>query len=198
MMRAMIDGTKNHEPRQDETKSRPAEPMERVAATSSENDSRQRTEVDSICFRIAGRLMAIPIEQVAEAVELPPISHLFHLPDWVRGLAPLRGDILLVLDLAGLFDLPGTHSETSRVLVVRSKAARWGVVVDDILGVRKLTRAQGGTGRTPGVPTWSEGLFSDGNSPVLVLDMDRLAQHIGSMVRSEGPDSPTATGGDSE
>ncbi len=197
-MQAMIDGMNNEKPERNDAASRPTEPMETPGPPSTDSDARQRTEVDSICFRVAGRLMAIPIEQVAEAVELPPISRLFHLPAWVLGLAPLRGDILLVLDLAGLFDLPGTDSEDSRVLVVRSKTVRWGVVVDDIMGAQKLIKAQGGAGQTPGIPSWSEGLFSDGTSPVLVLDMDRLAQHIGSMVRSEGPQPVTATGGDSE
>ena len=152
--------------------------------------------VESVCFRVAGRLMAIPIDQVAEAVELPPITPLFHLPRWVLGLAPLRGDILLVLDLAGLFDLTSNLDEESRVLVVRTQDRHWGVLVNEIVGVKRLERAETGARGTPGIPSWAEGLFFDGRDPVVVLDMNRLAQHVGENGPSNGEETARGANGD--
>ncbi len=137
--------------------------------------------VESVCFLVAGRPMAIPIEQVSEAVEPPTITPMFHLPRWVRGLAPLRGDILLVLDLAALIDLPSQESPQTRVLVVRAEEKRWGVIVDEIMGVRRLSKTTTGTRRIPGIPTWAMGLFADEKEPVLLLDMNRLAEQVGAM-----------------
>lgn len=94
-----------------------------------------------VVFSLADAKYAIPIANVIEMGRIPPITAVPYLPEWVRGVMNLRGDILSVIDFRTFIDLPALEqSRTGRLLVVRSKQSgvTTGLIVDEVNGMREL------------------------------------------------------------
>jgi len=69
--------------------------------------------VKLLCFHVAGQDFAVPIAAVKETIPERPLTRLFLVPPFVAGLINLRGEVVAVLDLATLLDLP-RPTETGR------------------------------------------------------------------------------------
>lgn len=88
---------------------------------------------------------------VYPAVGLTPVPC---TPPFVAGLLNLRGEILTVLDLAAAMGLTG--SDLREVLLAETPLVRVGLLVDEVLGVRRialdaLDRALAGSDSTRGI-----------------------------------------------
>ncbi len=97
--------------------------------------------------RIAGRWLALPIEQVVETMRplpIDPIDPISDAPACVLGTARIRGERLQVIDAAQLFGLTRSAAP-SRFIVVHAGASRVALQVDAVLDVRAL-----GAGESPG------------------------------------------------
>jgi purine-binding chemotaxis protein CheW len=107
-------------------------------------------------------------------------------PAWVAGLVNVRGEVLVVLDLARLFELPlNNHEAPRRIMVLAAADFVVGVQTDEILGTRRLTSAQ----LKPPFPSvgglrteWIRGITSEG---VTILDGDRLLASESILVQHE-------------
>ncbi len=97
--------------------------------------------VKHVLFVLDGTPYAVPMENVLELQRLPRITPLPSLPDWLRGVMNLRGDVLSVVDLRSLLGLsPAESSVSQRLVVVRSTVEEiaTGWIVDRMIGVRRL------------------------------------------------------------
>ena len=61
-----------------------------------------------LSFAVGAEGYAIPIDAVRELVEVPTMTSLPLLPDFVRGVMNLRGAVVPVVDLGARLDLPAT------------------------------------------------------------------------------------------
>ncbi len=52
-----------------------------------------------IVFDLGGKLFAVSSEQVAEVIHPPTVTPLPNVPEWLFGIANLRGEIISVVDL---------------------------------------------------------------------------------------------------
>jgi purine-binding chemotaxis protein CheW len=92
-----------------------------------------------VCFWLGEQLYGAPIRFVRETVRLRPITPVFHTPDFIAGLASLRGEILAVLDLARLLGLPPTPLDhDTHILIVECGGKRAGVLADRLSEVRDV------------------------------------------------------------
>ncbi|MBI1761792.1 MAG: chemotaxis protein CheW [Acidobacteria bacterium] len=57
-----------------------------------------------VVFALAGAKYAVPMEQVLEVCDLEQFTPVINVPDWVLGIANLRGDIVSVVDLRHFLD----------------------------------------------------------------------------------------------
>jgi purine-binding chemotaxis protein CheW len=111
-----------------------------------------------LCFAVGGQTFGLPIEAVKETIEARPLTRLFLVPSFVAGLINLRGDVVAVLDLLALLNLPARpHRPPARNIVIlrasllpganhgRDRAAgnraAAGLLVDALDGVRDVRRA---------------------------------------------------------
>ncbi|MBI4748479.1 MAG: chemotaxis protein CheW [Acidobacteria bacterium] len=109
-----------------------------IRATQSEPTTARKRYV---VFSLAGSKYAIPITNVIEMGRIPPITAVPYLPEWVRGVTNLRGDILSMIELRAFFGLPPLEqSGAGRMLVVRSqpRGLTTGLIVDGVHGMREL------------------------------------------------------------
>ncbi len=86
-----------------------------------------------IPFSLADEWCAANIENVLEVLEVPSITRVPALPDFILGVTNIRGDITSATDLRQLFGL-GKASITpdSRIIVIRAAGRTTGLVVDSL------------------------------------------------------------------
>ncbi len=140
-------------------------------------------QLQLVCFALADHRFGVPIDLVKEAVALRPITPVFLVPDFVRGIMNLRGEVVAVLDLLRLLGFsPSTISEHSRVVIARHGHGRdagriTGLLADRLSGVTTVSPA---AIRPPpatlpdAVSDHVRGVVSEEEHPLLVLDLDRI------------------------
>lgn len=99
-----------------------------------------------VAFQLGGTTYGLPMEHVTEIQRVPAVTNLPHVPDWVQGVANLRGHIVSVVDLRMLIGLDPTDagSPTRRLVVIQSLVDEidTGLVVDRVLGIRNISSSQ--------------------------------------------------------
>ncbi|MDE1168495.1 MAG: chemotaxis protein CheW [Pseudomonas sp.] len=90
-----------------------------------------------IGFGLAGQWYVAPMGEVAEVLHEPHLTRMPGVKAWVLGVANLRGRLLPVMDLCGLFGQePSSLRKQRRVLVVDHGDLFVGLLVDEVLGLQ--------------------------------------------------------------
>lgn len=133
-------------------------------------------------FRLDRSDYAVAIRKVQEIILLPPITRLPQSPAEVEGLINLRGTVLPVVNLRTRFGLPSREfDEQTRVVVVNVGSRTVGFIVDSVSQVMRVGQDQLQPA-PPGVSAVASsaiaGLFREGDSLVIALDVDRLLDDL--------------------
>jgi purine-binding chemotaxis protein CheW len=137
------------------------------------------TTPKAICFWLSGQQLGVPIEHVKETIVLRPITRVFLTPRWVAGLINLRGDVVAVLDLAGLLGLPSAgFTDETRIVITRHGGKTAGLIVDRLAEARSFAPDK----LEPPPPTLGDeaaeiiaGVATqEGGEPLVLLDLERL------------------------
>lgn len=94
-----------------------------------------------VVFMLGPTRYAAAVGCVIEIATVPETTPVPNVPDWVRGVINLRGEILAVLELRRIFGLePLDPNSASRMLVARAGGDELtaGLVVDAVTGVTVL------------------------------------------------------------
>ena len=85
-------------------------------------------------FYSAGRLFGVPVTDVREVTAEMNFTQVPHAPVEIRGLANIRGQIFLALDLAALLDGRSSTARVNSQLVIFKAAVgpAFGIVVDQV------------------------------------------------------------------
>jgi purine-binding chemotaxis protein CheW len=133
-----------------------------------------------VIFGLAGTDYATPIANVTEigrALEATPVPN---VPDWVLGVANLRGDVVSVVDLRAFLGMETTaYSQDSRMMVthVPTEDMTTSLIVDRVSGIRYLDVDRIGAPAAPiddQVAPYLRGVCEDDGHLLVVLDLDRL------------------------
>ncbi len=95
-----------------------------------------------VLFDLAGTRFAVPISQVREVIRPPAVTPLPGTPDWLVGLANVRGDVVSVVDLPKFLGLDdGANADRRGLLLAQSADGTLlvGLLVDDVASIRRLT-----------------------------------------------------------
>jgi purine-binding chemotaxis protein CheW len=106
--------------------------------------------IDVIEFRLASEAYAIEYSFVREVHPLRDFTPLPGTPPFVLGIVNLRGKIISVVDLRVFFNLPARGlGDLNKVIVVRDDGMEFGILADEVTGVRTIPRI----GIQPPIPT---------------------------------------------
>lgn len=96
-----------------------------------------------VTFRLVQQTFALPIEPIAQIVEMVRVTALPHAPTSVKGIINWHGILVPVLDL-GLHLGAADHTPNwrSHVILVQFEGHYVGLIVDEVLDVIKLARHQ--------------------------------------------------------
>lgn len=137
---------------------------------------------DFVVFTLSGTDYAVPVRDVAEIGRVPQITRVPNLPEFVRGITNLRGEVVPVLSLPtllGLQDVP--QSPRSRVLFLQSRSpiSSTGLIVDEVKGIQRIQSQQ--LEQVSGliddkVTSVLRGVHGRGDRLLNILDLEQLFQ----------------------
>ena len=111
-----------------------AEKMARKKETGNESEILYQI----IVTQIGNEEFGIPFEHLSGITKVPPIVRFPGLPDWMKGIANIKGLLIGVVDLAEMFGI--NSKKCDYLAVVESKDGKLGVLIDEI-GEFKLVTA---------------------------------------------------------
>jgi purine-binding chemotaxis protein CheW len=123
--------------------------------------------LEVVVCRLGAEEFAIELRLLRGVVPALGLTPVPCTPPFVAGLLNLRGEILTVLDLAATLDLPG--SDGREVLVAETERVRVGLLVGDVLGVRKI--GLGSFNPSLAGSTFTRGIA---DASTVLLDLDAL------------------------
>ena len=92
-----------------------------------------------LLVRVPSALCALPLSEVIENMRPLPVSPLSELPDFVLGVAVIRGTPTPVIELEALFQA-NAHAPARRFVTVRSGGRTVALAVDEVVGVSAVDR----------------------------------------------------------
>lgn len=106
--------------------------------------------LEVVQFLLAHERYALESAYIREVVPLKELAPLPCVPPFVLGITNVRGQIVSVLDIKRFFGLP-EHGLTdlNKVIILQHGAMEFGLLADQILGVRDLPRRE----LQPSLPT---------------------------------------------
>jgi purine-binding chemotaxis protein CheW len=86
-------------------------------------------------------LCALPLPSVIETLRSPPITAIAGAPEWVQGVAVIRGATVVVVDLGIMLGAGSAEVKQARVVTLRVGTRVIALAVESITGVREFDRA---------------------------------------------------------
>lgn len=86
----------------------------------------------------AGLLVALPLPRVVETMRPQPVSGLVGMPDFIRGMARIRGASIPVVDLPLLLTgVAGIHTE--RFITITTNDRQVALAVESVVEIREIS-----------------------------------------------------------
>lgn len=138
-----------------------------------EREEERAGERQIVVFELAGETCGMDIGAVREIIRMPEVTHLPDAPDYVEGVANLRGNVIPVIDLRARLGLEATApTKETRVVVVDGAEGDAGVIVDAVTEVLRLPAdAVEGAASGGKVGSHVEGVANLGERLVILLNM---------------------------
>ena len=88
-----------------------------------------------IGFQLGGEEYSIPILKVLEIINVPGMTRLPHTPEYIEGVANLRGNVVPIVNIKKLVKLDSASGGGDKVIVLSNGKVTFGILVDGITGV---------------------------------------------------------------
>lgn len=94
-----------------------------------------------LSFELAGAPYAVPVERVREIVRMRPVTPVPRMPDEVRGVISLRGEMIELIDLRRRLSLGSIEpSRQTRIIVIKTNDDEVvGLLVDAVREVLRVS-----------------------------------------------------------
>ncbi len=111
----------------------------RVLAGKPERSELEGDVLEVAEFLLAHERYAFEMNHIREVYPLKELTPVPCAPSFVSGIINFRGQILSIIDLKTFFELPaGGLTDLNKVIILHSETMEFGVLADEILGVRKV------------------------------------------------------------
>ncbi|MDR0363242.1 MAG: chemotaxis protein CheW [Planctomycetota bacterium] len=144
-----------------------------------EEEEDEDTQKDRyLTFHLGGEDYALEIRHVTEIISIQKITEVPDLPDFVKGVINLRGQVIPAIDLRLRFGLPAKgYDERTCIIITRMNDIPVGVIVDTVNEVLDIPAdrispppsVQRGTAHR-----FVEGLGQAGDSVKIILNAQKL------------------------
>jgi len=134
-----------------------------------------QSRLEVVEFLLASEHYGIELTYIREILVLSEFTPLPGTPPFVLGLTNVRGQILSVINIKKLFDLPEKGlTDLNKVIVVRTRQMELGILADSVVGVRTIAAHEFQTSLPTLTGIRAEYLKGITKDPLVILDMDRI------------------------
>ncbi len=152
-----------------------------VTAAASAPEAGAGREWVGVAFRMGGETFLVAREETREVLGYPAvITRIPGAKSWVKGLANVRGQLLPMLDLRQLLGSGATTpGRNTRVVVVNHREIPAGLIVDEVLGLRRFAESEFDAEAPPTVircEIYLAGAFRRGGEVWPVLSLKSLVE----------------------
>jgi purine-binding chemotaxis protein CheW len=146
-----------------------------LAEERKEEEKLPQSQLEVVEFLLASERYGIELTYIHEIHALSEFTPLPGTPSFVLGLTNVRGQILSVIDIKKLFDLPEKGlTDLNKVIVVRTRQMELGILADAVHGVRIIAPSEFQTSLPTLTGIRAEYLKGITKDPLVVLDMDKI------------------------
>ncbi len=121
--------------------------------------------LEVIEFILANEKYGIESSKVREVFSLKAMTRIPGLPPFILGLTNIRGEVIPVVDIKKLFNLPEAGlTDLDKLIILQAEKMEIGILADVIVGVKNIPRAdiQPPLLTIPGVHSnWMKGITGD-------------------------------------
>lgn len=95
--------------------------------------------IQLVVFHIEDEEFGVPIDDIQEIIKVGTITPIPDMPDFIRGVINVRGDIVTTIDIKSRFSIPEKRKSSSRhVMITRQKDCLFGLIVDEVTEVLRI------------------------------------------------------------
>jgi purine-binding chemotaxis protein CheW len=142
----------------------------------------EERKVQIVIFRIDAPYYAFYGERVKEIVTVGEMTYIPGVPEYLRGVINLRGEIESVLDLCKAFSLPTQPvTKRSRILIGEVQNLRSGVLVDaveDVLEIPEKQIQKPGTVAASALTPYVVGASTYQEHDLFILDLGSIFEQL--------------------
>lgn len=138
------------------------------------------SEEQYVIFNLSGTEYAVPISNVTEIGHPLGVTPVPNVPEWMLGVANLRGDVVSVVDLRIFLRMePAAYEQSSRMMVAqtREEELKLGLIVDRVSGISFLDREKMGPPTTnidDLISPYLVGTHEQNGRLLVALDLEKL------------------------
>jgi len=100
--------------------------------------AREEQIVQLIIFDLGNEEFGARIDDVKEIVKVGAITPIPDSPDFIKGMANLRGDIVLAIDLKARFNLSSKEDDMKHMIIRAQDKNLFGLMVDEVTEVLRI------------------------------------------------------------
>lgn len=159
------------------------EEVKKSAQASSQNDADTSAVLQLIIFTLGEEEYAMPIDQIKEIVITPSMAKIPQTPEYIMGVANIRGTIIAMMDLEQKFDLYQSNPAESwkYTLVIESENHKVGILsrkVPSTLSVResKIDRSNNIMQYSSLDQECIDGIVKSGDRLIILIDVLRMIE----------------------
>lgn len=89
-------------------------------------------------FKLNDQYFGIPVEHAISIEKMQEITEVPGTEKYIRGLIPLRGEIVPVIDVKERLSLRQAETEEERILIIRIGDMQAGFIIDEAIEVRDI------------------------------------------------------------
>jgi purine-binding chemotaxis protein CheW len=92
-----------------------------------------------VVFQLAGEEFGMDISSVKEIIRVPELVQIPQTPDYVEGIVNIRGDIIVAVNIANMFNVEMKEQDhNSRIIVTELEGITVGLMVDSVSEVLRI------------------------------------------------------------
>lgn len=130
-----------------------------------------------IIFRIIDELIGLDIKKVREVTELPAVVSVPRAPEFLLGLANIRGEVIPIISLRRRLGLSGNEI-CSLSLIVEDDERIVGLRVDELVGTKKINEKNINKNSellsTKKEKDFFLGVYETEEKPILILNLKKV------------------------
>ncbi len=138
-------------------------------------ETKDKDSFEIVEFLLANEYYGIESRYIREVYPIKNYTPLPGTPSFVLGLINVRGQIVSVIDIKKFFDMPDKGiSDLNKAIIIRDDTMEFGILTDEILGVREVMRDELQAAPTTFSGVLAEYILGVGDGHMIILDAQKM------------------------